>query len=104
MKKFIPLCLSVALLVSATAFLPAPTANGQTAGLVSSIISRLEKNKRSLKSMRANISMTKYNTQLRDNDSYSGLVLYIPGAAGNSSAFVRLEWQRPKHEILAVAN
>src|SRR5918993_2518090 len=103
MKKFVPLSLSLALLVSA-AFLPTPPANAQIPGLVSSAISRLEKNKRSLKSMRANITMTKYNSQLRDNDSYSGVVLYIPGAAGNSSAFVRLEWQRPKHEILAVAN
>ena len=53
--------------------------------------------------MRANIQMEKYNSQLRDR-IYSGIVLYIPGAGGNSSAFVRLEWQRPKHEILAVAN
>lgn len=104
MKKYVPLVLTIALLVTAVAFHPATPAHGQTAGLVSSIFSRLDKNKRSLKSMRANISMTKYNSQLRDNDSYSGLVLYIPGAAGNSSAFVRLEWQRPKHEILAVAN
>jgi outer membrane lipoprotein-sorting protein len=41
---------------------------------------------------------------LRDNDSNSGVVLYIPGASGNTSALVRLEWTRPKHEILAVAN
>jgi len=59
MKKFVPLILSITLLVSAVAFLPAAPAHGQTAGLVSSIISRLEKNKRSLKSMRANITMTK---------------------------------------------
>ena len=104
MKKFIPLSLTIALLVSALAFLPAAPVHGQTAGLVSSIMSRLEKNKRSLKSMRANISMIKYNSQLRDNDMYSGVVLYIPGASGTNSAFVRLEWQRPQHEILAVAN
>ncbi len=104
MRKFIPVSLSVALFVSALAFLPATPANGQTAGLVSSIISRLEKNRRSLKSMRANIVMEKYDSHLRDKDTYSGLVLYIPGASGNNSAFVRLEWQRPQHEILAVAN
>jgi outer membrane lipoprotein-sorting protein len=104
MKKFVPLCLSVALLASAVVFLPTAPVNAQTAGLVSSMLSRLDKNRRSLKSMRANITMTKYNSQLRDSDSFSGLVLYIPGASGNSSAFVRLEWTRPKHEILAVAN
>lgn len=104
MKKFVTFSLSVALLVSAVAFLPGSPASGQTPGLVSSMLSRMEKNRRSLKSMRANISMVKYNSQLRDSDNYSGVVLYIPGAAGNSSAFVRLEWTRPKNEILAVAN
>src|SRR5918992_4412484 len=104
MKKFVPLILSVALLVSAVAFLPVSPANGQTPGLVSSMLSRMEKNKRSLKSLRANIQMEKYNSQLRDKDTYSGVVLYIPGAGGNSSASVRLEWTRPKHEILVSNN
>ena len=104
MKKTFPLCLIVALLVGGVAFVPASRANAQTAGLVSSILSRMERNKRNLKSLRADISMTKYNSQLRDSDTYQGIVLYIPGAAGNSSSFVRLEWTRPQHEILAVAN
>ena len=104
MRKFIPFCLSVALLVSAVAFLPTPPAHAQIPGLVSAAIGRMEKNKRNLRSMRANITMTKYNSQLRDNDSYQGVVMYIPGAGGNGSSFVRLEWTNPKHEILAVAN
>lgn len=104
MKKFVPLALTVALLVSAVAFLPASPASAQIPGLVSSAISRMDKNKRSLKSMRANIQMEKYNSQLRDKDIYSGVVLYIPGGAGNSSASVRLEWTRPKHEILVSNN
>ena len=104
MRKFIPFCLSVALLVSTLGFLPATRANAQTAGLVSSILTRMEKNKQSLKSLRANISMTKYNSQLRDSDSYQGVVMYIPGAGGSASSALRLEWTRPKQEILAVLN
>ena len=104
MKKIVPLTLTVALLVSAVAFLPTLPANAQIPGLVSSAISRMDKNKRSLKSLRANIQMEKYNSQLRDKDIYSGVVLYIPGAGGNSSAFARLEWQRPQHEILVTGN
>jgi outer membrane lipoprotein-sorting protein len=103
MRKLIPFSLSVALLVSTPGLLSAGT-SAQTPGLVSSILGRMEKNKRSLKSLRANISMTKYNSQLRDSDSYQGLVLYIPGAGGNASSFVRLEWTHPKNEILAIAN
>ena len=54
--------------------------------------------------MRANITMEKYNSQLRDTDKYQGIVLYIPGGAGSSSASVRLEWTSPKHEILISNN
>jgi outer membrane lipoprotein-sorting protein len=104
MKKLVPLCLSVALLVSGVALVSDSGASAQTPGLVSSMISRMERYQRSLKSLRANISMTKYNAQLRDSDSYQGLVLYIPGANGNNSAFVRLEWTKPQSEILAIAN
>src|SRR3981081_841320 len=79
-------------------------ARAQGPGFVSSLYSRMAKNQRSLKSLRANIGMVKYNAQLRDEDKYQGIVLYIPGAAGSSSAFVRLEWMQPQHEILDVPN
>jgi outer membrane lipoprotein-sorting protein len=104
MKKLFSLGLSVGLLLTALSIQPTSVANAQIAGLASSILSRLEKNQKSLRTLRANISMVKYNSQLRDEDKYQGIVLYIPGAAGSSSAFVRLEWTNPQHEILAVAN
>jgi len=103
MKKVIPSILAVALIAISLVAVPMRKADAQ-AGLVSSMLNRMEKNKQSLKSLRANISMSKYNSQLRDSDDYSGIVLYIPGAAGSSSAFVRLEWTKPQHEILAVAS
>jgi len=104
MKKLLSLSLVVGLLLTALCIQPASTANAQSAGLVSSILNRMEKQKRSLKTLRANISMVKYNSQLHIEDKYQGIVLYIPGAAGSTSAFVRLEWTSPQHEILAVAN
>jgi len=103
MKKSFPLCLSVALLLSTLSFVSVPSTKAQSAGLVSSIFSRMEHNKRSLKSLRANITMQKYNSQLRDSDTYQGVVLYIPGA-GTGAAFIRLEWTNPQREILTVAN
>src|SRR6266511_2371850 len=102
MKRFVPPTLVALALITLVAT-SLPKAHAQ-AGLVSSMLNRMEKQKQSLKSLRANISMTKYNSQLRDSDDYSGIVLYIPGAAGSSSAFVRLEWTKPQHEILAVAS
>jgi outer membrane lipoprotein-sorting protein len=104
MKKLFSLSLVIGLLLTALSIQPTSVANAQSAGLVSSALSRLEKNNRSLKTLRANITMWKYNAQLRDEDKYQGIVLYIPGPAGSSSAFVRLEWTQPQHEILAVMN
>ena len=104
MKKVFSFSLTVGLLLTAFSVQSTSVANGQSAGLVSSLFTRMEKNQRSLKSLKANISMVKYNSQLHDEDKYQGIVFYIPGAAGSSSAFVRLEWTNPQHEILAVAN
>jgi outer membrane lipoprotein-sorting protein len=104
MKKIFPLSLTIGLVLTVLSVPAASTANAQSAGFVSAVLTSMEKNKRSLKTMRANIGMVKYNAQLRDQDTYQGIVLYIPGASGSTSAFVRLEWTQPQHEILAVAN
>ncbi len=80
---------------------PASGTNAQTAGMVSSALNRMERSKRNLKTLRADITMEKYNSQLREKEVWSGMVLYIP-AAGN--ALVRLEWKTPQHEILTSEN
>lgn len=99
MKRLVPLfiVLAVALLVS----FPNPT-EGQSAGLVSSVLNRMERNRQSLKSLKASVSMEKYNAQLRDKEDYVGWVLYLPSTGRDAS--VRIEWQKPQHEILAVSN
>jgi len=80
-----------------------PTAvSGQGAGLVSSVLNRMERNRESLKSLRAGISMEKYNSQLRDSEQFNGVILYEPSGAREAS--VRIEWRSPQHEILAVYN
>ncbi len=104
MKKICTFGLVLGLLLGSLSIYPTRTANAQSAGFVSAVLSRMEKNRGSLKTLNANISMVKYNAQLRDEDKYQGVIFYIPGAAGSSSAFVRLEWTQPQHEILTVAN
>jgi outer membrane lipoprotein-sorting protein len=101
MKKIVPPTL-VALVLAALMMVPLPPVKAQ-AGLVSSIISKMEKSQRSLRTLSADISMEKYNSQLRDTDKFYGTVRYIP-AGGRSAAFVRLEWSKPQQEILVVAN
>ena len=102
MKRFIPLGL-VAVLILFAFIAVSPTAvNGQSAGLVSSVLNRLEKNRASLKSLRAGLTMEKYNSQLGTNDKSTGVVSYQPGSGRNAS--VRIEWTSPQHEIIAVQN
>ena len=101
MKRLVPLGILLAVLVGALVS-PSKSANGQSAGLVSSVLNRMERNRQSLKSLKASLSMEKYNAQLRDKDQYLGSVKYMP-ASGRDS-FVRIEWQQPQHEILAVSN
>jgi len=102
MKRFVPLVLG--LLIVAVAGIPGSSgiASGQSAGLVSSVLNRMERNRQTLKSLRAGISMEKYNAQLRDADRFDGTVVYMP-SSGREAA-VRIEWRSPQHEILAVIN
>lgn len=102
MKRFATLGLALAILVAAVAVSSPPKVEAQSAGLVSALINRMERNRRELKSLRAGISMVKYNAQIRDEDKYNGVVLYVP-AAGRS-AYVRIDWQSPQQETLAVAD
>ena len=102
MKRFIPVSvMALAILFALTTVSPT-RATGQSAGLVSSVLSRMEKNRQNLRTMRASISMEKYNSQLRDSDTFQGIVLYMPGSGRQGS--VRIDWSKPRREIMAVTN
>jgi outer membrane lipoprotein-sorting protein len=102
MKRFVPLFVAVVVLVTAVMAGSPKEVRGQGAGLVSAVMNQMERNRKSLTSLRAGISMEKYNAQLRDAESYNGIVLYLPSGAREAS--VRIEWRSPQHEILAVSN
>jgi len=102
MKRLVPLGLIAAFLL-AMATVSSPTvANAQGAGFVSSILNRMERNRQTLKSLRASVDMVKYNAQIGDEDKYKGIVLYVPAAGRN--AYVRVDWSSPQKETLAVAD
>ncbi|MFN2511966.1 MAG: outer membrane lipoprotein carrier protein LolA [Pyrinomonadaceae bacterium] len=102
MKRFVFMVFMI--LIAAVPLTPGLSgkAYGQSAGLVSSVLNRMERNRQSLKSLRAGISMEKYNSQLRDAEKYNGTVIYMP-SSGREAA-VRIEWRSPQHEILSVIN
>jgi len=102
MKKLVPLGLVIAMLVAAVAVSSPTDVKAQGAGFVSSLLNRMERNRQSLKSLRASVDMVKYNAQIRDEDKYKGVVLYVPAAGRN--AYVRVDWSYPQKETLAVAD
>jgi len=102
MKRFGTLVLATLIVTAAFAAGSPKAANGQSAGLVSSVLNRMERNRQSLKSLRSGISMEKYNSQLRDSEKFNGVVSYVPSSGREAS--VRIEWRSPQHEILTVNN
>lgn len=98
MKKYFAPALAVLMLLASLSVAPAP-AQAQGAGLVSSILNKMDRNRRSLGSLRAAIVMQKYNAQLRDFDMSQGEVQYVAGKNPN----VRVDWTRPARETLAVS-
>jgi len=102
MKRLISSGLVIAFILSVLVIVSPTTTNGQGAGLVSSVLNRMEKNRQSLKTLRAGISVVKYNSQLGVEDKYNGVVIYMPGAGRQAS--VRIDWSSPRREVLTVTN
>lgn len=101
MKRLISFGLLAMMIAGSLAMASPPAAHGQGAGLVSSVLSKLERNRQDLRTLRATISMEKYNSQLRNSDHFKGVILYEPSSGREAS--VRIEWRSPQHEILAVS-
>jgi outer membrane lipoprotein-sorting protein len=101
MKKLFTLSLAALALVASLAFVAQP-ARAQGPGLVSSILNKMDRNRRSLSSLRAALTMQKYNAQLRDNDMSYGEMAYI--AAKGRDANVRVDWTKPVRESLSVTD
>lgn len=102
MKKYVIISLiMIASMLTGLMGVAPRTANAQ-AGLISSMLNRMEANRRNMRSLRSRITMVKYNSQIGDEDKYEGMLLYVPGAGRNAN--VRLEWERPQREVLAVSN
>jgi outer membrane lipoprotein-sorting protein len=99
MKKIFAPALAALMLLASLSVAPS-RAQAQGPGLISSILNKMDRNRRSLASMRAALYMEKYNAQLRDTDKYTGEVAYVAGKGRDAD--VRVDWVKPAQEILAV--
>ncbi len=69
---------------------------------INEILKRMDEHQKALSSLKASITMDKYNAQLDEHDIYEGTVNYLP--AKGRDALVRLDWASPQQEILLVVN
>jgi outer membrane lipoprotein-sorting protein len=102
MKRLISSGLVIAFILATLVIVSPTKTNGQGAGLVSSVLSRMEKNRQSLKTLRAAINVVKYNSQIGIEDKYTGIVIYMPGEGRQAS--VRIDWSYPRAEVFSVSN
>jgi outer membrane lipoprotein-sorting protein len=75
--------------------------NAQT-GVLNEILKRMDDHYKALQSLKADITREKTNTQLGETDRYQGRIVLLPGKGRNFS--VRLDWTKPKEEVLSVVN
>ncbi|HEX8353080.1 MAG TPA: outer-membrane lipoprotein carrier protein LolA [Pyrinomonadaceae bacterium] len=100
MKKIFAPALAILMLAASLSVAP-PSARAQGPGMISSILNKMDRNRRSLGSLRASVHMQKYNAQIRTADDQFGDVQYV--AAKGRDANVRVDWKRPTVEMLAVS-
>ncbi|MCA1625787.1 MAG: outer membrane lipoprotein carrier protein LolA [Acidobacteria bacterium] len=99
MKSFLRLSfMAIALTLFFNAFAVTET---KAQGVLNEVLKRMEINRQSLQTLRANISMAKYNAQLGENDLTQGTVVYMPGKK-EREMYIRIDWIKPVQEQLAV--
>lgn len=101
MNKSVSRVVVLVLVAASFLTLPISSVNAQSAGLVSAVLNKMDRNRRTLASLRANVTMEKYNAQIRDKDYYVGSVVYQTASRNPN---VRVDWQKPQQETLAVSN
>lgn len=70
--------------------------------ILNEILKRMDEHQKALTSLKASVTMDKYNSQLDEHDISEGTVNYLP--AKGRDALVRLDWTSPQQETLSVVN
>lgn len=102
MQNFVKVAMAFVLAFAVILVSLPSTTKAQNAGVISSILNKMERNYRDLKSLRADISMEQYDPVIKKSDWKKGWVLYLP-EKGRSASF-RVEWTEGARETLSVAD
>lgn len=99
MKSFLRLSLTaIAITFFFNVFAVAET---KAQNVVPEILKRMETHRAALKTLRADVTMDKYNPQLDVHDVNQGNVIYLPGKT-EREMYIRIDWTKPVQEQLAV--
>jgi len=101
MKSFLRISLAaIAVTLFFNAF--AVTETKAQGGPLNEILKRMEVNRSTMKTLRSEVMMVKYNAQLKETDTVKGTSIYLP--TKGRDALVRIDWKEPVKETLAVVN
>jgi outer membrane lipoprotein-sorting protein len=78
-----------------------PFAAGAQRGALKEILHRMDRNVKRLKSLKADLRMEKYNSQLRESDVYTGTAIYL-ARRKKRPLYGRIDWSRPVLESFVV--
>jgi outer membrane lipoprotein-sorting protein len=90
-------------LATVAMFLLSGFANAQ--GIPNEVLSLMEDHRKAMTSLKADISMKNYESVLKSTDEKTGTVKYAAvrdGKGKDVDALMRLDWLRPKEEILSI--
>jgi outer membrane lipoprotein-sorting protein len=74
----------------------------ETNAQINEILKRMDEHYKALKSLQADVTREKYNSQLDETDKMAGSISLLPGKGRNFS--LRLDWTKPKNETISVVN
>lgn len=73
----------------------------KTAGVMTQILDRMSKHYKAITSLRADVTMIKTDAILKESDTFSGQVSYLPPSTA-SKHYVRIDWIKPVSEQIVI--
>jgi len=71
--------------------------------ILNEVVNRMDNNYKSLTSLRSNLKMVKYNSQLQVSDTTEGTVIFLPkSATPKKIMYARIDWTSPLEESIAI--
>ena len=101
MRNFFKIGFPVAALLFVFGVFSVSQTNAQ--GPMNTIMNKMDAHYKALDVLRSNVTMSKYNPQIKRSEVSEGNVTYLP-EKGKRKMYVRLNWVKPTEEYLTVVN